>query len=67
MILWKRYRAQTTSRASQVESAWPFILRNSRLKLHADIALLCYKGIEVDALGALNAVPHIGISMVKPA
>jgi len=26
---------------------------------------MCYKGIEVDALGALNAVPHIGISMVK--
>ena len=24
------------------------------------------KGIEVDALGALNAVPHIGINMVKP-
>jgi hypothetical protein len=23
-------------------------------------------GIEVDALGLLNAVPHIGISMVKP-
>jgi hypothetical protein len=24
------------------------------------------KGIEVDALGALNAVPHIGVNMVKP-
>ena len=27
---------------------------------------MCYKGIEVDALGALNAVGHIGINMVKP-
>ena len=27
---------------------------------------MLYKGIEVDALGALSAVPHIGINMVKP-
>jgi hypothetical protein len=34
--------------------------------LQADAALWRYKGIEVDALGALNAVPHIGVNMVKP-
>ena len=35
-------------------------------KLRADAALLCYKGIEVEALGASSAPPHIGINMVKP-
>ena len=26
---------------------------------------MCYKGIEVDALGALSTMPHIGINMLK--
>jgi hypothetical protein len=33
--------------------------------LQADAALWHYKGIEVEALGALSALPHIGISMAK--